>query len=165
MLTLGRTESGKIECYLESIDVVSFCEQIVESLKITVSQDYDINCYLDTRKRIARLDERLLQHLLNNLLSNAIKYSPQGGVISLSLEWEEQYICLKVKDEGIGIPPEAQAQLFEPFQRANNVGQIPGTGLGLAIVKQCVILHQGYIEIDSTVNQGTTFIVRLPINE
>ncbi|MEM7580563.1 MAG: ATP-binding protein [Mastigocoleus sp.] len=164
MLTLGKTESGKIECDLKSIDIINFCEEIVESQRITMSQNYTLNFYPDIQKRYADVDEKLLWHLLNNLLSNAVKYSPDGGAVSLSLDWEEQYVCFRVKDEGIGIPLEAQAQLFEPFQRARNVGEIPGTGLGLAIVKQCIILHQGFIEIESAVNEGTTFIVRLPIN-
>ncbi|MEM7556011.1 MAG: ATP-binding protein [Cyanobacteria bacterium P01_A01_bin.84] len=163
MLTLGKTESGKMECELRSTDIVTFCEEIIESLRITISQNYSLNFNADTQQRTAWVDDKLLWHLLNNLLSNAIKYSPNGGEISLSLDWEDNYVCLKVKDRGIGIPPEAQAKLFEPFQRANNVGEIPGTGLGLAIVKQCIILHQGFIEVESAINEGTTFIVKLPV--
>lgn len=164
ILTLGKAEAGKLECHRVPMDVVSFCQELVESLRWTLTDQYTLKFAVDGEYRIACLDEQLLWHLLNNLLTNAIKYSPLGGVISLRLIWEENRICFQIQDQGIGIPHPALANLFEPFQRANNVGNIPGTGLGLAIVKQCVDLHGGTIEVDSVVNQGTNFIIRLPIN-
>lgn len=82
----------------------------------------------------------------------------------LTLDCSDNTAVLQVQDQGIGIPPEAQAKLFEPFYRAANVGSIPGTGLGLAIVKQCLDRHGGQIAISSTPAQGTTFTVTLPRN-
>lgn len=162
ILTLGETESGKIECDPAQMDVVSFCQEQIEALQVTNPEQYTLTFSVHGDYRFACLDEKLLWHLLHNLLSNAIKYSPAGGVVSLTLFWEEDSICFEVKDQGLGIPEEAQAKLFEPFERARNVGKIPGTGLGLAIVKQCVDLHGGTISFESAVGQGTTFVVRLP---
>ncbi|MEM9153073.1 MAG: sensor histidine kinase [Cyanobacteria bacterium P01_F01_bin.3] len=71
---------------------------------------------------------------------------------------------LRVHDQGIGIPKEARATLFESFVRGSNVGTISGTGLGLAIVKKSVDLHQGQIRCESEVGKGTAFIVTLPIS-
>jgi hypothetical protein len=106
----------------------------------------------------------LLWHLLNNLLSNAIKYSPPGSTVSLLLTCTDETVCLRVQDQGVGIPLDALPNLFDPFKRASNVQHIPGTGLGLAIARQCVELHHGKIEVESILNQGTTFTVTLPRN-
>lgn len=70
----------------------------------------------------------------------------------------------QVEYRGIGIPGQDIPNLFESFRRGSNVGTVTGTGLGLAIVKRVVDLHQGTIEINSQENQGTTVIVKLPIN-
>jgi signal transduction histidine kinase len=120
------------------------------------SEDFD---------RDIELDEKLLRHILINLLVNAVKYSPQGGTISLTCLYENETIIFEVKDQGIGIAPEDQAQLFESFYRARNVGSIPGTGLGLSIVKQCVEIHGGSIHLESAIGVGTTFIVKIPIHK
>ena len=164
ILTLGKAEAGKLECHPTPIDVVSFCEELVESLQWSVTEQYTLKFAVDGDSGLAYLDEQLLWHLLNNLLTNAIKYSPLGGIVSLTLSWKDNTICFQIQDHGIGIPQPALDKLFEPFQRANNVGDIPGTGLGLAIVKQCVDLHGGKIEVNSVVGQGTTFVITLPTN-
>jgi len=97
-----------------------------------------------------------------NLLSNAIKYSPKGGDVILDLTWEPQQLIFRIQDEGIGIPPDFQSQLFQQFQRASNVGNIKGTGLGLTIVKHSVDVHGGTIRVESSLGKGTIFIVTLP---
>jgi signal transduction histidine kinase len=71
-------------------------------------------------------------------------------------------ITFQVKDEGMGISPEEQITLFEPFTRGVSVKSIVGTGLGLALVKRCIDLHQGEITIDSEVGVGTTFTIQIP---
>ncbi|UKO98206.1 hybrid sensor histidine kinase/response regulator [Nostoc sp. UHCC 0870] len=162
ILTLGRSESQNLVFNPKPIDIVTFCEEIVESLQISVKEQYKINFSVDGNSRIACLDEQLMWHLLNNLLANAIKYSPVGSKVFLKLIWAENSLCFQVTDEGIGIPPESQSHLFEPFQRATNVGSIPGTGLGLAIVKRSTELHGGTIYFDSALGKGTTFTVKLP---
>ncbi|MEC4815720.1 MAG: ATP-binding protein [Scytonema sp. PMC 1069.18] len=162
ILTLGQAEVGKIQYDPVPMDIVTFCKEQVDAMQLTAGKQYILKFVVHGEQRIACLDEKLIWHLLNNLLSNAIKYSPLGSAVTLSLFWEEDSICFEVKDQGIGIPKESHAKLFEPFQRASNVGKIPGTGLGLAIAKQCVDMHEGTISFDSVVGQGTTFFVRLP---
>jgi signal transduction histidine kinase len=112
----------------------------------------------------AHVDEKLLRQILSNLLSNAIKYSLQGSTVQLELVCREGEAIFRVRDEGIGIPPEDQARLFESFHRAGNVGNIPGTGLGLTIVKKSVDLQGGTITVDSRVGGGTTFVVTIPLH-
>jgi signal transduction histidine kinase len=71
-------------------------------------------------------------------------------------------VTLQVRDTGIGIPMDTQKHLFEPFQRAGNVGDRPGTGLGLTMVKRCLDLHNGQIAIESAEGVGTSMTVKLP---
>jgi signal transduction histidine kinase len=77
---------------------------------------------------------------------------------------EPDNICLEVKDSGVGIPAKDQKNLFQSFHRGSNVKDIPGNGLGLAIVKRVVDLHHGTIEVISQENQGTTVMVKFPVN-
>lgn len=163
ILTLGRAESDNFVFNPVQIDVVAFCEEIVESLRLIIKDQYDISFFTNTKSCFAYLDEQVIWHLLNNLLSNAVKYSSQGSQILLWLTVEDDYVCFQIKDHGLGIPLEFQTKLFEPFQRGSNVASIPGTGLGLAIVKRCVELHKGTISVDSSPSQGTSFTVRLPL--
>ncbi|NJL94750.1 MAG: sensor histidine kinase [Anaerolineae bacterium] len=118
----------------------------------------------DPELGVVMVDEALVSRILLNLLSNAIKYSPDGGQIVLRLGRSEDHIVLMVQDEGVGISPETQAQLFLPFFRGAEVQHIKGTGLGLSIVKDCVDRHHGRIRVESTPGQGSTFIVELPFH-
>ncbi|MBW4576981.1 MAG: hybrid sensor histidine kinase/response regulator [Aphanothece sp. CMT-3BRIN-NPC111] len=167
VLTLGRAESSKITFTPAPLDIVKFCHELVEVLQETAGSNHTITLIseseADCRKNVL-MDENLLDHILANLVSNAIKYSPQGGDIYLELKCESNCVTFSVKDSGIGIPPEDQAQMFEAFHRASNVGSLPGTGLGLAIVKKSVELHGGQIAVASQVGVGTTFTVTIPLN-
>ena len=111
-----------------------------------------------------RQDKKILRNVLLNLLSNAVKYSPDGKSIYLSVHTSAVSMKLKVKDSGMGIPPEAQKELFSKFHRANNAMHIQGTGLGLHIVKRYVELLNGSIEFSSKENEGTAFTVELPMD-
>jgi signal transduction histidine kinase len=109
------------------------------------------------------MDRKLLRQALNNLLSNAVKYSPNGGRVRVELLNEGEAVAIRVSDSGIGIPQQDVPMLFEPFRRASNVGSLPGTGLGLAITQQAIEIHGGRIDVDSTLGQGTTFTIHLPV--
>lgn len=161
ILLLERMHSDHLEFLPTPLDVVSFCEEQIEVWRYTSDHQCQLAFFSDRASCITRLDHKLLWHVVNNLLSNAVKYSPKGGCVSLTVSCQPETIGLQVKDEGIGIPPEALPQLFEPFHRASNVGEIPGTGLGLAIAKRCIDLHGGDISVESTLGEGTVFTVQL----
>ncbi len=111
---------------------------------------------------MAAVDEKLVRQILMNLLTNAIKYSEPGQPIRLTLGATIDRLSLTVQDWGIGIPAADQERLFEPFHRAMNVKAIPGNGLGLAIVQHSVKVHQGTIQISSTLGEGTIAEVTIP---
>lgn len=110
-------------------------------------------------------DDELLHQALSNLLSNAIKYSPEGSKVILDARLEDQVVTLWVKDEGIGIPAESREKIFDIFYRVENTSkrQITGTGLGLALVKEIVTAHNGQVWVESTLGQGSTFYLSLPV--
>ncbi len=105
-----------------------------------------------------------IRRILANLVSNAAKFTEEGEIWLRLLRYEGDRWAIQVQDTGIGIPPEAQATIFEPFRQADEglTRRYGGSGLGLSIVKQLVELMHGQIELESTPGQGTTFTVILP---
>jgi signal transduction histidine kinase len=171
ILTYSYSSAGKLDSQPKPLDLVTFCQEQIEMLQTSIGQQHQF--HFTARSNDPRspgnthcqvwLDEQLLWHLLTNLLANAIKYSPATtGQIDLQLTWDADRVSLTVRDNGIGIPPESIAQLFEPFYRADNTGDIPGTGLGLALVKQCADRQGGSVRVESGLAQGAGFIVDLP---
>lgn len=109
-----------------------------------------------------RADVQVVRLILTNLLSNAIKYSEKDTTIRLKIAATETDLTLQVIDQGIGILPEDQRRIFEPFYRGSNFDERPGLGVGLSIVKQAVEGHGGWITFESHSGQGTAFVVWLP---
>ncbi|PSB26679.1 hybrid sensor histidine kinase/response regulator [Stenomitos frigidus] len=170
VLLIGTVEAGELQCHLAPVDSVEFCRQLVAEFQHNGCTTTDPQHVLVLTQaemaidstRFYDLDEKLLRHILTNLLSNAIKYSPDGGKVQLDLKCTPDGVTFQVCDDGIGIPPDDYAQLYDRFHRASNVKMIPGSGLGLSIAKQCVDLHGGTITFKSAVGIGTTFTVSLP---
>lgn len=106
-----------------------------------------------------------LAELFLNLLDNAIKYTPPGGTVTVRARVDNQHVVVEVADTGEGIPPEDLPHIFEPFYRVDKARtrRVGGSGLGLAIVKAIVERHGGKIDVRSTVGEGTTFYVTLPL--
>ena len=109
-------------------------------------------------------DAPQLEQAFSNLIDNAIKFTPEGGVIRVVAEMQENSVIVSVEDTGIGIPVEAQSQVFDRYFRANGVkDKIPGTGVGLSLVKAIVDRHRGRIWLRSEEGKGSTFFVTLPL--
>jgi len=110
-------------------------------------------------------DGEALQQILDNLIDNAIKYSSPGDQVEVYWTREDQMLIAEVSDTGIGIAPEDQDRVFERFYRVDKARsrEMGGTGLGLAIVKHLVNACQGEVELRSTLGEGTTFTIRLPL--
>ncbi|WP_414512446.1 ATP-binding protein [Nostoc sp. PCC 9305] len=163
---IGKADSGRLGFEVICLDLEAFCRQMVDEVRL-IANDKQLTLVFASFGQLddALWDESLLRHILGNLLSNAIKYSLPGGMVRFELIGQEKAVIFRVQDWGIGIPQENQKRLFQPFRRADNVGNIPGTGLGLAIAKKCVDAHGGEIVVNSQVGVGTTFTVTLPLIE
>ena len=114
----------------------------------------------------ADFDPTLIEQAVVNLLDNAVKYSNPGGTITISAEINGSEILINVRDQGIGIAKKHLPRLFERFYRVDKSRsrQLGGTGLGLAIVKHIAQAHGGYVTVESTVGEGSTFTIHLPSN-
>lgn len=165
VLLFDQSESMKLQCEPRSLNLDQFCREVVAQMQI-VAGTQKIICFLSQGHGAdVALDPKLLQPVLINLLSNAIKYSPPSQPITVTLNCQPEQAIFEVKDAGIGIPAADIPHLFESFYRGSNVSTIPGTGLGLALVQLFVGLHEGEITVNSQVGVGTTFTLRLPLNQ
>ena len=108
-------------------------------------------------------NRELMQHLWLNLIGNAVKYTPEGGAISVTLTQENQTILVRVSDTGEGMSEETQKHLFDPYFQGDSSRTVQGLGLGLSIAKRIAELCDGEIRVESTLGQGSTFTVELPI--
>lgn len=112
-------------------------------------------------------DRALLSRALANVINNAIKFSPEGCVVECAIAARGVHWVLSVRDQGPGIAPELQGQLFTPYQRLHNRSHpsIQGVGLGLALVFTVVQRHGGSLEVDSDTGRGAEFRLVLPRSE
>ena len=117
------------------------------------------------REVSAKVDEVKISLILTNLVENAIKYNSPGGNATVTVDADHQYFTIEVTDTGQGIPEDELDSIFERFYRVDksHSRQIGGTGLGLAITKSAVMLHKGSVCVKSTVGEGSTFTVRIPL--
>ncbi len=166
VILVGKGELDQLQCIPEPLNLVRFCQQLVENVQQIASTRHQISFTVQEDVSETLWDEHLLRHILSNLLMNAVKYSPNGGIIRLDItvkNHNNHQVYFQVQDQGIGIPTEDQQRLFQAFQRGSNVGEIEGTGLGLAIVQRCVEACNGHVSFQSNPGEGTTFTVILPL--
>ncbi|SFB84019.1 PAS domain S-box-containing protein [Parapedobacter composti] len=164
-LSLERLEAGKVSVRKEPINLVELAEEIAEEMQLVCKANQHIVYQHTGSTGTFILDGNLLKNCIINLISNAIKYSGENTFIEFNTEINGDTCTVVVKDDGIGIPAGDQKQLFEPFFRAHNTGNIPGTGLGLNIVKRYVTLMGGTVSCQSEQDKGTIFTLVFRDNE
>jgi signal transduction histidine kinase len=163
-LLFDKGERQQLEFKPAQLDLNEFCAHVIrEQLFLHSRSDRAIDFVPCNECQSVCLDAKLLKHIVENLLCNALKYTPSERFIYFTLNCNKNNVMLTVKDEGRGIPEDDLPYLFEAFHRAANVGGIGGSGLGLAIVQKCVEAHGGTIQVESHLNEGSTFTVTLPI--
>jgi len=163
ILILSRLDAGKLDFQPTACDLNGFFRRMVDEVLSATNRRCRIDLSLTAIPAEGKADERLLGHIFANLLSNAVKYSEPGARVSFAVERDGADAVCMVQDQGIGIAAEDQEHLFQAFHRGVNVGTRPGTGLGLLVVKRCVELHRGNVQVVSTLGEGTTVIVRIPV--
>ena len=168
-LTLSRLEARGSELVFAPVDLNAVVEQIVDGHRARAqATGLDMVFEPDTDLAPVRAERDQLIQVVTNLVTNAINYTPSGQVqVSTYMDTEREQARLQVQDTGMGIAAEDMPRLFERFYRGRRATEsdVPGTGLGLAIIKEIVELHDGEIQVESQVGEGTTFNVWLPLEK
>ena len=165
LLTLVKMDRKSTELNAASTDINDFIEQILKRLR-PIAEKANIELVFESNRSVtAEIDATKLSLAFSNLVENAIKYNRENGWVRVSLDADHKFFYVKVSDSGIGIPQESIDYIFERFYRVDksHSREIGGTGLGLAITRSAVVAHRGAIKVQSTVDEGTTFIVRIPL--
>jgi signal transduction histidine kinase len=166
LLFLARHEGQLNPQDVKKIDLVSLLRSLANDYqKRSQELNLDFICELPQQPVKLTADSELLRQAINNLLNNACKYTPDGGKVQLKLVVRSHRVSIQIKDNGIGIPSSDLPHIFDRFYRVDvaRSRQTGGFGLGLAIARQIIEAHGGQISVESTLAQGTTFDVCLPI--
>ena len=166
LLSLARTEAGELRLDVQPVDASQVVEEIQQTMAPLARRERAITLVskTDPDAPLVLADRQRLAQVLLNLARNAITYTPNGGIVSMTVEKvDAHYVALTVADTGIGIPPEDLERVFERFYRtdASRTRSSGGFGLGLAIVRDLVNAMGGSISVTSKVGEGSCFRVLL----
>jgi PAS domain S-box-containing protein len=167
ILDMSRVASGKMILRWDQVPVNQLCDASLRLIGPAAKRgEIGISTNIDPRARLVRGDPRRLKQMLVNLLGNAVKFTRQGGAIGLdvSADAARRELRIGIWDTGVGIPADQFDRLFQPFVQLDSrpARQYDGTGLGLALTSSMAKLHQGRIEVQSQVGQGSRFEIILP---
>lgn len=160
-----RIDTGDLNAEFGNYEVVSIVEDIVMSI-VPFAQSKNINVEFDTNieEHFIKCDPVMIEKIVLNLVSNSIKYTEGEGIIKVDLMLKDDILEMQFKDTGIGIPSELKDKIFHRFSRVDSSLKRAneGSGIGLNIVKSMIEVHNGSISVDSILNEGSTFKVKLP---
>ncbi|MCF6408097.1 ATP-binding protein [Chitinophaga filiformis] len=165
LLDFSRIEADRVQARFSPVNLSTLTEDIASTFRAAVEHaglQFVVSC--SPLMTGAYVDRDMWEKIILNLLSNAFKYTLQGSIM-VSLEQTDDRAMLRVKDTGVGIPPEEIPHMFERFHRVKHIKgrTYEGTGIGLSLVKELVLLHGGEIIVESEDGAGTTFTVFIPL--
>lgn len=166
LLELVKLDKTAGNLNIEMVNINQLLEAVFKRLH-PIAQKQNVDLILESARQVnAEVDEVKLSLAFTNLIENGIKYNRESGFVKVNLDADYQDFTVEISDSGIGIPEEDQKHIFERFYRVDksHSREIGGTGLGLAITRNAILMHRGSIQVDSVPEQGTTFIVKIPIN-
>jgi signal transduction histidine kinase len=167
LLVLAHAEAGEIRWAEQVVNLSALAASLTEQLEpVAASKEIALKTKIEPNVHV-RGDASWLERVVLNLLDNAIKFTPQRGQVLLTVASKDGQAELRVRDWGMGIPPEALPHVFERFYRAepSRSKRIPGVGLGLSLARWIVEQHRGRITVESQPGEGASFTVSLPLNE
>ena len=174
ILDITKIEAGKLEVHLHPASITLLCHSCISTIqRMAEAKSILLSLQIEPDLPVVLLDERLLRQVLINLLSNAVKFTPQAGTVRLQARLvrspqaasDQATLELCVIDSGIGIDPEDQDKIFQPFVQIESGlnRQFTGSGLGLSIVKRILLAHGGDVDVQSSLGQGTRFDIHVPV--
>ncbi|MCR5702178.1 MAG: two-component sensor histidine kinase [Lachnospiraceae bacterium] len=165
LLTLVKMDKKSSALNIAPVNINSLLELLLKRIKpIAAKRNIEVT-FESFRDVVGEIDEVKLTLAFSNLIENAVKYNNDGGSVYVSLNSDHKFFYVKVQDTGVGIPEDAQSQVFERFYRVDKARSrdTGGTGLGLAITRNAILMHKGAIKLYSEPGEGTTFTVRIPL--
>ena len=167
LLDFSRIESGRVEAVYQATDLAGFTSELASVFR-SATDKAGLRLVVDCPNlgEPVFIDRDMWEKIVLNLISNAFKFTFEGE-IGISIAKVADFAELRVRDTGVGIPPEAIPQIFERFHRVLNTGSRTheGTGIGLALVQELVKLHHGFIRVESALGKGSTFVVSIPLGQ
>ncbi len=166
LLDFGRMESGRKQYSMEPHDALALTRAAVaEFREDSLASGFEVEMHLDSRAATVKADEEALRRALRNLLENAVKYSPACRTVWVEGAVNGGHVAISVRDEGMGIDPREQREVFQKFVRGSAAKKagIKGTGIGLSMVRQIVDALGGELRLESALGAGSTFTVVLPL--
>jgi len=165
LLLLARADTGQLSLHFEPTNLTEMLADLADAAMILGGPKSIYISFRANEDLIVNADRAQLSQMFLNLVDNAVKYTPEGGLISLTVHRDKDFAEVRVRDTGIGINSEHQKKIFDRFYRVDKARsrEMGGVGLGLSIVQWTVQAHNGMIWVESEPGQGSTFIVRLPL--
>lgn len=165
LLDLTKLQSGAKQRHFQAVDLHEIAVLAINSIE-PLAMQRNIKIYLDAQENLYyNADNKEIEIIFNNLLSNAVKYNKPDGSVNISVKKTDKTLEIIVQDTGIGMTEDDISKLFHDFVRIKNIKtrEISGTGLGLSIMKKMVDLYNGDINVKSVPDEGSTFVVNLPL--
>ena len=166
LLTLVKMDKTQADLNIAPTNINELLSVLLKRIS-PIAETRNITIRLETlRQVVAEVDEVKLSLACNNIIENAVKYNNDGGKVDVSLNADHKFFYIRVKDTGVGIPEDCQEQIFERFYRVDKARsrETGGTGLGLAISRNVILMHKGSIRVHSKEGEGSTFLIRIPLN-
>ncbi|WP_255067717.1 cell wall metabolism sensor histidine kinase WalK [Lacihabitans sp. LS3-19] len=167
VLQIAKLEKGDLNLNFEPIDINEILDQVVKNQSVALEQ-YGVKLNLDLKaeETIVSADSVHLTNIFFNLMDNAIKYAKEQPEISIATSNSDSEMFISISDKGIGIPKDQLSKIFDKFYRVpkGDLHDVKGYGLGLSYVKTMVELHKGKIVVNSKINEGTEFLVTMPLS-
>jgi signal transduction histidine kinase len=167
MLDLSKLESGKLHLQMIQGDIIGFLRHEIDMFKtFATSGNVDLHFESHQPELLMDFDVQKLRQVMTNLLSNAIKFITEEGKATVAVRHVQDQLEITVTDNGIGIPADRLPYIFDRFYQVDDraTRSYEGTGIGLALTKELVELMKGQITVASTVGEGTSFTILLPVH-
>ncbi len=169
LLDLSKLEAGKMTMQASQTDLVQFIKEIASSYEsLAAEKKIKYFFYPEAQELSMYLDNEKIEKVIHNILSNAFKFTKENGEVILYLKVENnQHVVISVRDTGIGIPDHQLDKVFDRFYQVDSsqTRDYEGSGIGMALAKELVELHHGTISVESKEGKGSTFTVRLPLDQ
>lgn len=165
LVDMTKIDSGYMSLTFVNYEIVSLVEDIILSI-VPYVESKNINVLFDTyiEELEIKCDPESIERVILNLLSNAVKFTNYNGNIFVFMDADDDYVTIRIKDDGVGISEEVQEEIFKRFVQEDKSfnRKKEGSGIGLALVKSLVELHGGQVYLEKGIEKGSEFVVKLP---